>query len=135
MVWIFIPSHGKRFESADAPAWQSFLLWWVFCSLLLMEVTAGPKGHKLRHATQGFQGMKNIAELQPPAPEKGVSPCGSNPQTGQPHRFNPQTGQPCDGLPQERLLVRQAPISRAQSPAPVMTTHEPTAEERRLAAA
>jgi type IV secretion system protein VirB10 len=78
---------------------------------------------------------KNIAELQPPAPEKGVSPCGSNPQTGQPYRFNPQTGQPCDGLPQERHLVRQAPISRAQSPAPVMTTHEPTAEERRLAAA
>ena len=74
---------------------------------------------------------KTVAELQPPATasEKAVSPCGSNPQTGQPFRFNPQTGQPCDGLPQERLVVRQAPASRVQPAVPVVTVHEQTPEE------
>jgi type IV secretion system protein VirB10 len=41
--------------------------------------------------------------------------CGSDPQTGQTYRFNPQTGQPCDGLPQERVVVRQAPAVTARS--------------------
>ncbi|MDQ2843679.1 MAG: P-type conjugative transfer protein TrbG [Acidobacteriota bacterium] len=81
---------------------------------------------------------RNFAGLQPPAaalPDKNLALCGSNPQTGQPYRFNPQTGQPCDGLPQERVVVRQAPVARApQSPSVVMP-HEPTPEERRLAAA
>ena len=80
----------------------------------------------------------NVAELQPPdttTSEKAISPCGSTPQTGQPFRFNPQTGQPCDGLPQERLIIRQPPISSLQPPAPAVTAHEPTPEERRLATA
>jgi type IV secretory pathway VirB10-like protein len=81
---------------------------------------------------------RRVAELQPPdatASEKAVSPCGSNPQTGPPFRFNPQTGQPCDGLPQERLVVRHAPVPRVHAPVPVVTSHEPTPEERRLAVA
>ncbi len=83
---------------------------------------------------------KTVAELQPPdlaATDKAQSSCGSNPQTGQPYRFNPQTGQPCDGLPQERLVVRQAPPPppRPLPPVPVVTAHEPTPEERRVAAA
>jgi hypothetical protein len=83
---------------------------------------------------------KTVTELQPPdlgATDKPQSACGSNPQTGQPYRFNPQTGQPCDGLPQERLVVRQAPPPppRPVPPVPVVTAHEPTPEERRVAAA
>jgi type IV secretory pathway VirB10-like protein/DNA-binding winged helix-turn-helix (wHTH) protein len=82
---------------------------------------------------------KGLTELQPPPTsiqekEKGVGACGSNPQTGQLYRFNPQTGQPCDGLPQERVVVRQAPAHVQASPPPI-TLHEPTAEEKRLAAA
>ena len=81
---------------------------------------------------------KSVTELQPPnlgATDKPQSPCGSNPQTGQPYRFNPQTGQPCDGFPQERLVVRQAPPPRPLPPVPLVTAHEPTPEERRVAAA
>jgi type IV secretion system protein TrbI len=85
---------------------------------------------------------KNMPELQPPgggvAQENMPSPCGSNPQTGQPYRFNPQTGQPCDGLPQERIVVRRAPavaVPPVPTSTPAMATHEPTVEERRLAAA
>jgi type IV secretory pathway VirB10-like protein len=82
---------------------------------------------------------KNLAELQPPGAltnQSAASPCGSNPQTGQPYRFNPQTGQPCDGLPQERLVVRRAPVLPPPPPPPTPTliAHEATAEERRLAA-
>lgn len=81
---------------------------------------------------------KNLTGLQPPAAavlDKNPTLCGSNPQTGQPYRFNPQTGQPCDGLPQERVVVRQAPVARAPQSASVVMPHEPTPEERRLAAA
>jgi type IV secretion system protein TrbI len=77
-------------------------------------------------------------ELRPPADttsEKGTSLCASNSPTGQPFRFNPQTGQPCDGTPQERLVIRQAPPVREPNPVPIITTHEPTQEERRLATA
>ena len=81
---------------------------------------------------------RNPAALQPPVagvPDKNTALCGSNPQTGQPYRFNPQTGQPCDGLPRERVVVRQAAVARARQPAAVITPHEPTPEERRIAAA
>jgi type IV secretion system protein TrbI len=80
----------------------------------------------------------SVAELKPPAAmdsDKTAFTCGANSQTGQQFRFNPQTGQPCDGLPQERLVVRQAPVSNVQSPVPVPTAPEPTPEERRLAMA
>ena len=55
-------------------------------------------------------------ELQPPG-------LGSSPQPHVRHRsseranlirFNPQTGQPCDGLPQERVVVRQPNAIRTQ---------------------
>jgi type IV secretion system protein VirB10 len=61
-------------------------------------------------------------------------PCGTDPRTGQPYRYNPQTGQPCDGLPQERVVVRQSNAIRNRpiTPTPV---HEETAEDRRLAEA
>jgi type IV secretion system protein VirB10 len=63
-----------------------------------------------------------------------MAPCGADPKTGQPYRFNPQTGQPCDGLPQERVVVRQPSAMRAQSFTPAQI-HEETPEERRRAAA
>lgn len=80
-------------------------------------------------------------ELQPPgaAPQQASmsAPCGIDPRTGQPWLYNPQTGQPCDGLPQERIVVRQAPANRMPlvQPVPIQTQSEPTPEERRIAAA
>ena len=76
-------------------------------------------------------------ELRPPgtsAPQTMMVPCGTDPRTGQLYRYNPQTGQPCDGLPQERVVVRQpnAIRSRPITPTPV---HEETAEDRRVAEA
>ena len=63
-----------------------------------------------------------------------IASCGADPKTGQPYRFNPQTGQLCDGLPQERVVVRQPNTMYAQpvAPAPI---HEETPEEHRIAAA
>ena len=63
-----------------------------------------------------------------------IASCGADPKSGQPYRFNPQTGQLCDGLPQERVVVRQpnAMYSQPVAPAPI---HEETPEERRIAAA
>ena len=48
-------------------------------------------------------------ELRPPDASSSsvTASCGADPKTGQPYRFNPQTGQLCDGLPQERVVVRQ----------------------------
>ena len=74
-------------------------------------------------------------ELRPP--DLAASPqstCGSDPKTGQPFRFNPQTGQSCNGLPQERVVVRQPNAIRTQPIAPT-PIHEETPEERRIAAA
>jgi len=68
----------------------------------------------------------------PPSPQTVVASCGADPKTGQPYRFNPQTGQPCDGLPQERVVVRQPSAMRTQS---FTQVHEETPEERRRAAA
>jgi type IV secretion system protein VirB10 len=68
----------------------------------------------------------------PPSPQTIVASCGADPKTGQPYRFNPQTGQPCDGLPQERVVVRQPSAMRTQS---FTQVHEETPEERRRAAA
>ena len=80
-------------------------------------------------------------ELQPPGvpPQQTstMAPCGTDPRTGQPWLYNPQTGQPCDGLPQERIVVRQVPANRMPSgqPATIQLQSEPTPEERRVAAA
>jgi type IV secretory pathway VirB10-like protein len=76
-------------------------------------------------------------ELRPPgtsALQAMTVPCGTDPRTGQTYRYNPQTGQPCDGLPQERVVVRQPNTIRSQpiTPTPV---HEETPEDRRLAEA
>lgn len=74
-------------------------------------------------------------ELRPPealAPQSTI-PCGSDPRTGQSYRFNPLTGQPCQGLPQERVVVRQ-PAARSQ-PVVAPPVREETPEERLLAAA
>jgi type IV secretion system protein VirB10 len=76
-------------------------------------------------------------ELRPPgtsALQAMTVPCGTDPRTRQAYRYNPQTGQPCDGLPQERVVIRQPNAIRSQpiTPTPV---HEETAEDRRLAEA
>lgn len=62
-----------------------------------------------------------------------TAPCGTDPKTGQPYRFNPQTGQFCDGLPRERVVVRQPNAMRTQSVAPA-PIHEDSPEDRRIAA-
>jgi type IV secretory pathway VirB10-like protein len=79
----------------------------------------------------------HVDELRPPgtsALQTMTVACGTDPRTGQPYRYNPQTGQPCDGLPQERVIVRQPNAIRSQpiTPTPV---DEETAEDRRLAEA
>jgi type IV secretory pathway VirB10-like protein len=74
-------------------------------------------------------------ELRPPDTSSSVTAsCGADPKTGQPYRFNPQTGQLCDGLPQERVVVRQPNAMRTQT-VPTTPVHEETPEDRRLAAA
>ncbi len=63
--------------------------------------------------------QKSNGELKPPDDESARTmkeTCGYDPRTGQPYRYNPQTGQPCDGLPQERVVVRRSPV-RNQSAA------------------
>jgi type IV secretion system protein VirB10 len=70
-----------------------------------------------------------------PAPGQTMTHlCGADPKTGQPYRFNPQTGQPCDGLPQERVVVRQ-PNTRRTPPVAPIPVHEETPEDRLIAAA
>jgi type IV secretion system protein VirB10 len=75
-------------------------------------------------------------DLRPPDASSSsvTASCGADPKTGQPYRFNPQTGQVCDGLPQERVVVREANPMRTQPVAPT-PVHEETPEDRRLAAA
>lgn len=70
----------------------------------------------------------------PSGPQPMTPPCGADPKTGQAYRFNPQTGQPCDGLLQERIVVRQPNVIRTQPVTPTLV-HEETPEDRRLAAA
>jgi hypothetical protein len=78
----------------------------------------------------GSAALTKAAELQPPADSKGVAPapCGTDPRTSVPYRYSPQTGQPCEGLQQERVVirqaVRQAPTRQAEPP------REPTPEEQ-----
>jgi type IV secretion system protein TrbI len=75
-------------------------------------------------------------ELRPPdSSSSSLRPfCGADSKTGQPYRFNPQTGQLCDGLPQERVVVRQPNAMRTQT-VPTAPIHAETPEDRRLAAA
>jgi type IV secretion system protein VirB10 len=78
----------------------------------------------------------NSADLQPPGslPRAVVGgACTADPKTGQVYRFDPQTGQPCDGLPSERIVVRQAAsVTSNPSTDPVEIHPAPTAEERRV---
>lgn len=82
----------------------------------------------------------NPNQLQPPTPalqasNTPVSSCGVDPRTNEPYRYNPQTGQPCDGVPQERLVIRQAPVMRSQPLQSAPVQNQPTPEEQRLVAA
>lgn len=78
-------------------------------------------------------------ELRPPgqaSPTEGTATaCGVDPRTNQPFRYNPQTGQPCDGLPQERVVVRQAPLVRSQTVQSPILQNQPSPEQQRLIAA
>jgi len=81
---------------------------------------------------------RTTADLHPPGAqlaEKYNPPCGANPQTGLPYRFDPQTGQPCDGLPQERVVVRQAAPTPALPKEIMPPRREPSEQERTTAAA
>ena len=77
---------------------------------------------------------RHADELRPPDASSVRASCGADPKTGQPYRFNPQTGQLCDGLPQERVVVRQPNAMRTQT-VPTTPVHEETPEDRRLGAA
>jgi type IV secretory pathway VirB10-like protein len=87
----------------------------------------------LRAIPQGSAPLATInsSELQPPGSASASlsgAPCAADPKTGQAYRYDPQTGQPCNGLPQERVVVRREPPL-------VKTQPEPTADERRIIAA
>ena len=72
--------------------------------------------------------------LLPPQSAAAASPVGCGLDLkGQPMHYNPQTGQPCDGSPQERFVVRQAPprIPRGT----ILYAPAPPAEDHGLAAA
>ncbi len=71
-----------------------------------------------------------------PAPptQPATPPCGADPKTGQADRFNPQTGQPCDGHTQERIVIRQPNVVRAQPVTPTALQQE-TPEQQMIAAA
>jgi type IV secretion system protein VirB10 len=94
-------------------------------------------GAEFMQSTPAGATRSHADELRPPgisAQQTMMVPCGTDPRTGQPYRYNPQTGQPCDGLPQERVVVRQPKAIRTQPIAPT-PVHEETIEDRRLAGA
>jgi type IV secretion system protein TrbI len=105
-------------------------------STLPRSVTpATQAGAEFMQSTPAGAARSHADELRPPgssALQAMTVPCGDDPRTGQPYRYNPQTGQPCDGLPQERVIVRQPNAIRSQpiTPTPVQ---EETPEDRRLA--
>jgi type IV secretion system protein VirB10 len=73
--------------------------------------------------------------LQAPSlavPERSAGSCGPD-ATGQPMRFDPQTGQPCEALPQERVVVRQAPARIPHAAIPALPAALP--EDHALVAA
>lgn len=61
-----------------------------------------PKDPHMLHV-QNPAGLPSVAPVVAPQ----SAPCGLD-ATGQPIYFNPQTGLPCNGLPHERVVVRQA---------------------------
>ena len=79
--------------------------------------------------------LAKAAELQPPPDSKGVAgaACGTDPRTGTQYRYNPQTGQPCEGIQQERVVVRQTP--RQGPPKQLEQPREPTPQEQAAALA
>ena len=107
-------------------------------STLPRSVTpATQAGAEFMQSTPAGGTRSHADELRPPgtsALQAMTVPCGTDPRTGQPYRYNPQTGQPCDGLPQERVVIRQSNAIRSQpiTPTPV---HEETPEDRRIAEA
>src|ERR1017187_9736698 len=74
--------------------------------------------------------LAKAAELQPPPDSKRVAAaaCGTDPRTGTQYRYNPQTGQPCEGIQQERVVVRQTP--RQGPPRQAEQPREPTPQEQ-----
>jgi type IV secretion system protein VirB10 len=128
-------------------------LWWRHDSQETQRKASQPAN--IGPATQaGTEVVKDVSHAQPPGAHQdggrqlqppsavpnlstatalGAPACAADPQTGQPYRFNPQTGQPCDGLPQERVVVRQAPVIQPRL-AP-MPSPQQTAEELQRAAA
>jgi type IV secretion system protein VirB10 len=83
---------------------------------------------------------KSSNGLQPPdqtdQPDTRMpAPCGTDPQTHQHYRYNPTTGQPCDGFPEERVVVRQAPVTQSQALQPPAAQGPPSTEEQQLIAA
>jgi hypothetical protein len=87
------------------------------------------------HSADGGNAQKPTP-LQAPSlvvPGPAASSCGLD-ANGQPMHFNPQTGQPCDGMPQERVVVRQAPTRITSGPPAPLLPAAP-AENHALAAA
>jgi type IV secretion system protein VirB10 len=124
-------------------------------SLAKMQIASPAEPKRIMPATQAGQEMASLkgfrpavatGKLFPPgattaAPLPSVTGCDIDPQTGELARFSKFTGAPCSGattqLPQERVVVRQAPLHFVQSlPASLAQSGShpsPTSEEQQLA--
>ena len=87
-------------------------------------------GTEFMQATPAGTPMTLRPPDQAPSPQTMMASCGADPKTGQPYRFNPQTGQLCDGLPQERVVVRQPNAMRTPSRS---HRHQSTKRRRKIA--
>src|SRR5712692_2796600 len=124
-------------------------------SVAKMQIASQGEPKRITPATQAGQEMASLKDSRPMAIGKLMPPtstmaaqfpsvpgCDVDPQTGQLARFSKLTGAPCNSaarqLPQERLVVRQAPLrlmpgfpgALAQSG----SQPSPTTEEQQLAA-
>ena len=123
-------------------------------SVAKLQITSQGEPKRISPATQAGQEMASlrdsrptgeIGKLVPPnstmvAQSPSVPGCEVDPQTGQLARFSKLTGAPCNSaaqqLPNERLVVRQAPPSLAQVPGLLTksgTQPSPSLEEQQRA--
>jgi type IV secretion system protein VirB10 len=96
--------------------------------------TAGTEFTKDLPGGQMARTVDSNHQLQPPGTSAANPSCGTDPKSGEPYHFDPQTGRPCPaytGMPQERVVVRQAPLV-AQTQVGPQTPPEPSPEQKRL---
>jgi hypothetical protein len=99
--------------------------------------TAGAEFTKDLPGGQVARTVDSSHQLQPPGSTVATPTCGTDPRSEEPYHFDPQTGRPCpaySGMPQERVVFRQAPAENRTQVA-AQTPPEPSPEEKRLLAA